>query len=246
MHNSAPVMDLRAVILDVDGTLVDSNGAHVDAWVEALRAYGYDTTFAVVRRVIGIGGDNALQAITGLDQGHPIAQQITAERHSIFAKRYLPRIRPFPNSHALLSRMRGDGLHLVAASSDDASVVKALLETTQFSDLIEDIVSSFELDHTKPDSDLVSAALAALGLLACQALMLGDTPYDIEAARRVGVETIAMRSGGWDDEYLKRAVAVYEDAADLLAHYQDSPFARGWATRSPFPNLQSAQHWGEG
>src|SRR5512143_2134380 len=175
MNNLAPVTDLRAVIVDADGTLVDSSDAHADAWVEALRAHGYDTTSGQVRRVIGMEGDKVVQAITGLDQVDPTAQQITAARRSIFAKRYLARIRPFPNSHALLSRMRADRLRLVVAGSGDVSVLKTLLERTQFLDLIED-VSSAEVDHSKPDSDLVGAALEALGLLACQALMLGDTP----------------------------------------------------------------------
>lgn len=224
MQQNLAQMDLRAVIVDVDGTLVDSNAAHADAWVEALRAHGYDTTPGVVRRMIGMGGDKVLQAMTGLDQADPTAQQIIAERHRIFAKQYVAHIRPFPNSHALVSRMRADGLRLVVASSDDASVVKALLERTQFSDLIEEIVASADVDHS-----LVGAALEALHLLAWQALMLGDTPYDIQAARRVGVATIALRSGGWDDVDLKRAAAVYEDAADLLAHYHESLLARAVA-----------------
>lgn len=229
MHNFAPLKDLRAVILDVDGTLVDSTDAHADAWVQALRTYGYDATFGVVRRLIGMEGDKVLQFITGLDQVNPTAQQITAARNSIFATQYLARIRPFPNSHALLSRMRADGLRLVVASSGDVSVLETLLERTQFLDLIEDIVSATEVDHCQSDSDLVGAPLEALGLLGWQALMLGDTPYDIEAARRVGVATIALRSGGWDDVDLKRAVAVYDDAADLLAHYPRSLFARAAA-----------------
>jgi phosphoglycolate phosphatase-like HAD superfamily hydrolase len=248
MNNLAPVTDLRAVIVDADGTLVDSSDAHADAWVEALRAHGYDTTSGLVRRVIGMGGDKVVQAVTGLDQVDPTAQRITAARCSIFAKRYLARIRPFPNSHALLSRMRADRLRLVVAGSGDVSVLKTLLERTQFLDLIEDIVSSAEVDHSKPDSDLVGAALEALGLLACQALMLGDTPYDIEAARNVGVATIALRSGGWDDVDLKRAVAVYEDPADLLAHYHGSLFAHAVAQRacppSQFTNHSAPQDEG--
>ena len=225
MRNLEPITDLRAVILDVDGTLVDSNEAHAHAWIEALRTHGYDTTFGVVRRLIGMGGDKVVQMVTGLEDDHPTARQITATRQRIFAKQYLARIRPFPNSHALLSRMRADGLRLIVASSAQRAELSALLESTQFLDLIEDVVSAADVDRSKPAPDLVGAALEVLGLLAWQALMLGDTPYDIEAARQAGVATIALRSGGWDDRDLRRAVAVYDDAADLLAHYQDSPFA---------------------
>lgn len=230
MQNLEGAMDLRAVILDVDGTLVDSNDAHAHTWTEALQIHGYDTTFGGVRRLIGMGGDKVLRITTGLEQDHPIARKINATRRRIFVNRYLARIRPFPNSHALLSRMRADRLHLVVASSGDAAELKALLGCTQFLDLIEHVVSAADVDRSNPDPDLVDVALKALGVPASQTLMLGDTPYDIDAASKIGVGSIALRSGGWIDADLKRAVAVYDDAADLLAHYHTLPLARARAS----------------
>ncbi len=226
MLNQQPRRDLRAVILDVDGTLVDSNDAHAHAWVEAFREHGYQPTFGVVRWLIGMGGDKVLRMVTQLREDQPVAQQILARRRSIFLKAYLPHVRPFPNAHALLSQMRTSGLRLLVASSEDKSEVEALLDSTQFSDLIEDVVSSADVQHSKPDPDLVDAALRRLELPATQVLMLGDTPYDIEAGRQIGVRTVALRSGGWNDAELSRALALYDDAADLLVHYQSSPFAR--------------------
>ena len=217
---------LRAVILDVDGTLVDSTDAHARAWVEALADQGIDVPFERVRPLIGMGGDKVLPELTGLSQGNPRGKALSDRRATIFRERYLSDLRPFPKARELLERMRGERLTLVVASSSKEDELRPLLQIAGAADLVEQWTSADDAPESKPDPDIVAAALQRTGQAAAAALMLGDTPYDIEAAARTGVGGVALRCGGWPDERLAGALAIYDDPADLLAHFGASPFAR--------------------
>ncbi|HVF88735.1 MAG TPA: HAD family hydrolase [Blastocatellia bacterium] len=217
---------VRGAILDVDGTLVDSNDAHARAWVEALAEHGIAAEFEKTRRLIGMGGDNLLPEIAGIEEDTPRGKQISERRGEIFKEKYLPSIKPLPGSRELLKRMKEEGLKLVVASSAKEDELKPLLEIAGATDLIEEKTSSDDAENSKPDPDIIHAALDSAGLSAEESIMLGDTPYDIDAARKAGVSVIALRSGGWKDDELTGAVAVYDDPADLLAHYDESPLKR--------------------
>ena len=226
--------DVRAVILDVDGTLVDSNDAHAHAWVEALREHGYDVPFARVRPLIGMGGDKVLPEAVGLEKERPDGRRIEERRAEIFKTRYLPALQPFPEAQRLLVRLRDQGLKLVVASSAKDDELDGLLRIAGAAGLVEERTSSSDAAHSKPDPDIVRAALERTGYSAEQVLMLGDTPYDIEAAARLGVGTVAVRCGGWDDHSLAGAIAIYDGPADLLARFESSPFAgANLARRTP-------------
>lgn len=218
---------LRGVILDVDGTLVDSNDGHARAWVEALSEHGIEVPYARVRRLVGMGGDNLLPELTGLDHESERGKSISRRRSAIFKEKYLPSVEAFPRTRDLLLRMRDAGLRLSVGSSAKAEELKPLLAKAGVGDLIEATTSASDAESSKPDPDIVQAAFGELSLGPDEVLMLGDTPYDIEAARRAGVGTVAFRCGGWDDEGLKGALAVYDGAADLLARFDRSPFATG-------------------
>jgi HAD superfamily hydrolase (TIGR01509 family) len=217
---------IRGVILDVDGTLVDSNDAHAKAWVEALAEHGINVSFEQVRKLIGMGGDKLLPKVAGIAEDTPEGKAISQRRGEIFKTRYLPHIKAFPQTRELLLRMRDDGLKLVVASSAKEDELKPLLKIAGAAGLIEEKTSSDDADNSKPDPDIVKAALDSAGLSADEAVMLGDTPYDIEAASRAGVKVIAFRCGGWDDAHLASAIAIYDGPADLLAHYDESPLKR--------------------
>lgn len=217
---------IRGVILDVDGTLVDSNDAHAHAWVEALAEAGVDVPFSTVRRLIGMGGDKLLPQVAGLHEDEPTGKAVSKRRSAIFQERYLPHVRAFPASRELLQRMRDEGLRLVVATSAKKQEMHQLLRLCGADDLIKSSTSSDDAERSKPDPDLIHAALEKLALPPAEVLMLGDTPYDIEAAGRARVRTIGLRCGGWDDAGLAGAVARYDDPADLLAHYDASPLAR--------------------
>jgi HAD superfamily hydrolase (TIGR01509 family) len=216
---------IRGILLDVDGTLVDSNDAHARAWVAALEQHGHQASFERVRALIGKGGDKLLPEVTDVEKDSPEGKRIAESRKQIFKERFLPTLRPFPQARALLERMRRDGLRLVVASSAESGELDALLDAAQVADLIERKASSSDAPHSKPDPDIVQAALGQLGEPPEAVLMLGDTPYDVEASARAGVKAIALRCGGWDRPDLAGALAVYDDPADLLARYGESPLA---------------------
>jgi HAD superfamily hydrolase (TIGR01509 family) len=213
------------VLLDVDGTLIDSNPAHAQSWADAFKEFSYDIPADRVRPLIGKGGDKLLPELTGLDNEDDLAKRLTRRRGEIFTASYLPTLRAFPGAHELLARFKSAGLQLVIATSADAKDLRNLLEQAGLEELVERKVSSSDADASKPDPDIIQAALKKGGLAADEALMLGDTPYDIEAATRAGVGTVAFRCGGWGDSDLGGALAVYDGAAQLLAEYERSPFA---------------------
>jgi HAD superfamily hydrolase (TIGR01509 family) len=217
---------IRGVILDVDGTLVDSNDAHARAWVEALAEQGIEVSFEKVRRLIGMGGDKLLPRVAGLEEDSPRGKVISERRSEIFKSRYLHRLKAFPGTRELLLRMRGEGLKLVVASSAKEDELKPLLKIAGAADLIEEKTSSDDAENSKPDPDIVEAALKQSGFSSNEAVMIGDTPYDIEAASRAGLEVIAFRCGGWNDEELAGATAIYDGPADLLAQYDSSPLGK--------------------
>jgi HAD superfamily hydrolase (TIGR01509 family) len=217
---------LRGVILDVDGTLVDSNDAHARAWVEALAEHGIRVELERVRRLIGMGGDRLLPEVSGLAEDSPRGRAISKRRQEIFKTRYLPTLKPFPRTRDLLQRMHADGLKLAVASSARADELDPLLRLCGADGLVEKRTSSDDIDSSKPAPDAVEATLAELRLPAEAAIMLGDTPYDVESARRAGVGIIAVRCGGWGDADLAGALAIYDDPADLLARHDQSPLAR--------------------
>jgi HAD superfamily hydrolase (TIGR01509 family) len=217
---------MRAVILDVDGTLVDSNDAHADAWVDAFAERGLSIPFEKLRPLIGMGGDKVLREAVGLEKEREPGRTIAERRSEIFQSRYLPHLKPFPAARELLARMRENGLKLVTATSSNREELEGLLRIIGAGGLIDATTSATDVQNTKPDPDLVFAALEKIGSAPHEVVMLGDTPYDLAAARQAGVATIALRCGGWSDAELAGAIAIYDDPADLLARYDQSPLSK--------------------
>lgn len=223
----APGSALHTVLLDIDGTLIDSNDAHARAWVDSLRAHGYVVPFEQVRPLIGMGGDKVLPVLTGLDPESGEADRMAATRSELFLERELPTLRPTRGARALLEHMLGAGLELTVATSAKDDEVRALLEQAGVSDLIQLASSADDAERSKPDPDIVQAALRLSRSQAAHSAMLGDTPYDVEAAARARVPAIALRCGGWwDDAAFAQAAAIYDDPADLLAQFDESPLGR--------------------
>jgi HAD superfamily hydrolase (TIGR01509 family) len=221
------MQQVRGVILDVDGTLVDSNDAHARAWLDALAERGLHPAFDEARRLIGMGGDKLLPRVSGISEDSPEGQALSRRRREVFKERFLPQLRAFPGAGELLRHMRSRGLKLAVASSAKEDELGPLLKLCGAEDLVHAQTSSDDMDRSKPDPDIVHAALGRLGLAPGEVLMLGDTPYDIEAARKCGAGTIAVRCGGWDDASLVGAVAIYDGPADPLRRYDESPLAGG-------------------
>jgi HAD superfamily hydrolase (TIGR01549 family) len=221
------VPPVRAVLLDIDGTLIDSNDAHARAWVETFAEFDYDVPFEKVRPLIGKGGDKLLMETVGVEKESDEGERLSERRTELFLERYARSLRPFPRARELVQRIRDEGLTVVVATSANDDEMQVLLDRAGVADLIERATSSSDAEHSKPDPDIVEAALDQAGHPAQAALMLGDTPYDVEAAGRAGVGVIAFRCGGWwTDEDLAQAVAIYDGPAELLAAYDLSPLSR--------------------
>lgn len=217
--------DVQAVLLDVDGTLIDSNDAHAQAWVDVGREFGHSIEFDRVRWMIGMGGDRVLPELTGLEEESEEGARILERRGQIFRSRYLPGLRAFPGAVDLVRRMQEDGKQLVVATSASEADLGPLLEQAGLDGLLTKATNSDDADASKPAPDIVEAALAKSGAEASHAVMIGDTPYDVKAARRAGVRVIGLTCGGWPAHELAGAAAVYEDAAALLRDYERSLLA---------------------
>jgi HAD superfamily hydrolase (TIGR01509 family) len=214
---------IRGVILDVDGTLVDSNDAHAHAWVEALAEHGRAVPFDRVRRLIGMGGDKLLPEVTDLREDTPEGEAIGERRSKIFKEKYLPKLRAFPGVIDLLKLLQGRGLKLVVASSAQEDELDSLLDIAGAKPFLEEVTSSSDAENSKPDPDIVEQAARQLKLPAESLVMIGDTPYDVQAAEKTGIPTIAFRCGGWGDRDLAGAVAIYDGPEELVREFDRSP-----------------------
>lgn len=217
-------MPFRAVLLDIDGTLVDSNDAHARSWVDGLGEASHHCPFEEVRPLIGMGSDKLLERLLGLKKESPEGEALARRIGEIFLERYLPGVKPFPGVRDLLLRLRKDGLQLVAATSAERDKLHRLLEIAGVADLISDTASSQDVANSKPDPDIIHAALEQCTCPPEQVVMIGDTPYDLEACARAGIPCIAFRCGGWSDADLSGALAIYDGPADLLERYDASVF----------------------
>ena len=148
---------------------------------------------------------------------------IAQKRKELIINRFGPTLAPANGSRELVLRMQEAGLHLIIATSATSQELSVLLKAAQVDDLLDEATTSSNAEASKPAPDIVEAALNKLKMEPSEVLMIGDTPYDIESAKGAGVDTIGVRSGGFDDEQLKGAIAIYNDPADLLAHYSSSP-----------------------
>jgi HAD superfamily hydrolase (TIGR01509 family) len=217
---------LQGVIFDIDGTLVDSNDAHAKSWVDTFAEADYKVPFDVVRPLIGMGADKLLPKTIGISHDSDEGKKLIKRRSEIFRERYLSQLRPFKGSRELVMRIRSDGLKAVVATSAKDEELEGLLKAAQVDDLMQEKATASDAKRSKPDPDIVEAAIDESDTEPETLVMIGDTPYDIEAATKARVRAIAFRSGGWADEALKGAVEIYDGPADLLAHYDSSLIGR--------------------
>lgn len=228
-------MAVKGMLLDVDGTLLQSNFAHAQAWSDALAEAGYAILPQLIAPLIGMGGDKLLpKLVPGLSAKEGKGKKIAARNGALFLAKYLKTCQPTPGARALVQYMRDQGLPLVVATSAKEKELGAELKAADVDDLIENTTSSSDAEQSKPSPDIIEVALQKIGLPPNEVLMLGDTPYDVEAARRAGAGTIALRCGGHSDQELSGAIAIYDDPADLLANYAISPLGQAqWAGAIP-------------
>jgi HAD superfamily hydrolase (TIGR01509 family) len=217
----------RIAVLDVDGTLVDSNYQHAMAWYRALRSLGETFPIWRIHRLIGMGGDKLLTALAGEEVEARIGDE-ARERQGKEVDALLDEIAPLPGARDLLVAIKERGHRLVLASSGQQRHVDFALDLLDARDLADDWTSSADAEETKPAPDLLQVALKKLGAPQdAPSVMIGDSPFDVEAAKNAGMPAIAVRSGGFGDDELRDAgaVAIYDTPADLTAALDDTDLA---------------------
>lgn len=184
-----------------------------------MRDHGVDAKLVEIRRLIGMGGDRILPAVAHVSEDSDEGRAITRRKKELFSER-LPALEPTRGARRLLQFLRDRRIDVVIATSADDGEMSALLRRAGVNDLIPQRTSKNDVATSKPDPDVVHAALHKAGAQPKHAALVGDTPYDIEAAERAGLDAIALRCGGyWADDSLRGATAIFDDPEALLAHW---------------------------
>ena len=219
---------VKAVIFDVDGTLVDSVDLHARAWQDAFRAFGHEFAFADIRKQIGKGGDQLLPVFLSDEELDAIGNTLEQRRSEILKAQYLPQIRSFPKVRELFQRIRQGGTAIVLASSAKADELEVYKRITRIDDLVDEQTSSDDAEKSKPHPDIFEAAMGRLrDVPANEAVVIGDTPYDAEAAAKAGLRSIGFLCGGFPERELRAAgcIGIYDGPEHLLRDYDRSPLA---------------------
>ena len=219
---------IRAAIFDLDGTLVDSNELHVLAWQETFRHFGKEIPIERLREQIGKGGDQYLPVFLNEIEMREFGKQADEYRGKIFKEKYLSQVRAFPNVRELFERVRSEGKKIALASSGKEDEVRHYEKLAGIEGLADSMTTADQVAHSKPRSDVFIAALRTLGSLPPQeAIAIGDTPYDVEAAKKIELPIIGLLCGGFSEDVLRDegACAIFRDPADLLERYYQSPLA---------------------
>lgn len=215
---------MKAAIFDIDGTLVNSVDLHTKAWQKALDHFGHQVPFEQVRAQIGKGGDQLIPVFLPQHELEPRGPALDRYRSELFKTRYLEKVKGFPQVRELLQRLRQDGWKIALASSAKGDELKTYKEITGINDLLDVETASEDVDKSKPHPDIFQAALQRLQVSPEDAVVIGDSPYDAEAAAKAGLTAIGLLCGGFKKEDLLAAGfhELYADPADLLANYDHS------------------------
>jgi len=215
----------EAVLLDIDGTLVDSNDAHAEAWVETFDKHGVEVAFPRVRRMIGMGGDRVIEEILGLARDSRASKKMQDQCAELFMKHWIRRVKPLNGTRDFVLRLQHAGYEVVLASAAHADALQALLTIGRVEDLLGEHARPPKPGASKPDPATIEAALTRVDADRSRVVMVGDTPYDVQAGRAARVDVIGFTTGGYSVEALAGAVAVYDGPADVLTRWDDSVLA---------------------
>ena len=213
---------IKAYIFDLDGTLVDSNDFHVESWDRAFRHFGKHFAPEALRRQIGKGTDQYLPEFLSEQEIERFGKELDKYRSKLFKKEYLPRVQPFPRVRELFQRLHDDGKQSVLATSGKKSETRHYIKLLGIDDLITGQTTADDAAKSKPAPDIFTAAFEKLdGAQPSEALVVGDTRFDMEAAGKGGFPAIGVTCGGTDERVLREAGAraVYRDPADLRCSY---------------------------
>jgi len=219
---------IKAVIFDLDGTLVDSNELHVASWDCAFRKFGKTFPLEALRAQIGKGSDQYLPEFLTAAEIRRFGKKLDTYRSALFTKEYLPHVQAFPRVRELFEWIRQDKKRIALATSSKKSESKLYKKLLDVENLIDAETNASDAKRTKPCPDIFEAALEKLGNPSPnEVIAVGDTPFDVEAALKTGMKTIALLCGGKSADELRSAgaVAIYRDPGELLEKYEHSPLA---------------------
>jgi HAD superfamily hydrolase (TIGR01509 family) len=220
-------MRIKAIFFDIDGTLVDSNDLHVRAWEKAFADAGAVFDRQTIHDQIGKGTDMLVPALLP-EADEALVERLGEAHGTLFKANFLHSVKAFPGAHDLLARVHAGGQKVVLASSASAEELEHYIDLLDARNLVDATTSADDVESTKPAPDIFASALKKVApLLPAEVLVVGDTPYDIQAAAKCGMAAVALRSGKFGDDVLKAAgaIALYDDVAALLADFDRSPLS---------------------
>lgn len=220
---------MKAVIFDIDGTLIDSVDLHARAWHEAFAHFNVETKLIDVRNQIGKGGDKLMPTFLSKKQVDEFGKELEEWRGEHYKKNYIGKARPFHDSHALLQKTKQSGKLIAAGSSAKQDELDHYLKLLDAVDLFDVTTSADDADESKPDPDIFQVALKKLGTTFADTIVVGDSPYDAIAGAKIGLSTIGFLSGGFDKNLLIEAgaIKIYDGPTELLKNFGASPIANG-------------------
>jgi len=218
----------NVLLTDIDGTLVDSNTLHAEAWRRTFEHFGIQVGMDEAWRQIGKGGDQVIPVFVPEADRERLEKPLKEFRKELFHRDYTSRMVAFPQARELLLRVRQSGMKIVLATSADQEDLATYGKLVGMDDLVDEASSSADSKASKPDAGIFAAALKKVNMRPEEAVALGDTPWDAEAAGKLGIPVIGLTSGGWKADDLRDAgcVEVWQNPADLLLHFNQSALSR--------------------
>lgn len=215
---------IKAVIFDIDGTLLDSNAAHASSFVEAFKKYGKDAPLEELKCLIGMGAGDILEKYLSKDEIERFGEDLKEFRKKIYLNNYFPDVKVFPKLRELFEKIQSDGMQIALATSASKEELEKYHEKLKISDLFEEETNADDADEAKPAPDIFEAAFEKLkSVEKDEVLVVGDTPYDAQAATKAGLKIIGVESGGWTRGKLLEAgcARVYRDISEILQNYKE-------------------------
>ena len=201
----------QAMLLDIDGTLVDSNDKHADCWVETFAHFDKKVDWKVLREQIGKGGDLIVPDTLNAREMRELGEPLKKYRDEHWKRKYLKTVEPFPGAAETMRTLHARGIRLALASSSNPEEVEYYVELLGVEEILEGTTSKEDAEFSKPSPEIFQAALERVKSDPARTFAVGDTPYDILAAHRIPVAVIALRCGGFPEELLTKAEYVFDD-----------------------------------
>jgi HAD superfamily hydrolase (TIGR01509 family) len=209
-------VNIEAMLLDIDGTLVDSNDKHADCWVEAFAHFGKNVEWSEIRPQMGKGGDLLVPDTLNAREMRTFGEDVKKYRGELWKERYMHTVQPFAGARESLEALHARGIKLAFASSSNPDEVEYYVELLGVGALLEGTTSKEDAESSKPSPEIFQAALERVKSDPARTFAIGDTPYDVLAAHRVPVPIVAVLSGGFPRELLKKAELLFDDVSAMV------------------------------